>query len=165
MRSRVFLWAAFTTLAAACGNEIGDECVVNSDCSNAGDRQCVDQGARGGYCTVQGCDLGTCPEEATCVRFFTGSFENRPCDPATEDRGTDDCSLDEVCPVEGQCSPRSSEIRYCMLVCGSSDDCREGYECRDLELMRVNGGEPVLAPGVPVDNQSPKFCAPAAADP
>ena len=57
------------------------------------------------------------------------------------------------------CVPRSSEVRYCMKTCESSGDCRDGYECRDLDLMRAHGGEPVLAPGVPIDASSPKFCA------
>jgi hypothetical protein len=46
-----------------------------------------------------------------------------------------------------------------MLKCSTSSDCRDGYECRDLTLMREHGGEPVLAPGVPVDEHAPKFCA------
>lgn len=162
MRTLMRSWLLmFAVLGAACGNEIGDECVVSSDCSQNGDRQCIDSGTKGGYCTIQGCDLGTCPEEATCVRFFTGAFENRECDPQTEDRETNDCSLDELCSIEGHCAARSSEIRYCMLICESDDDCREGYECRNLELMRAHGGSPVLAPGVPVDSSAPKFCASA----
>jgi len=57
------------------------------------------------------------------------------------------------------CVSRSSEIRYCMLTCGSSSDCRSGYECRTLDLMKLHGGQPVLAPGLKVTDQSPKFCA------
>ena len=74
----------------------------------------------------------------------------------------DQCTLDELCSLEGHCVPRSSEVRYCMATCGSNGDCRDGYECRDLELMIEHGGEPVLAPGVAVDESAPKFCAPAA---
>src|SRR5689334_20827785 len=67
-----------------CGHEIGDSCIVSSDCSPVGDRQC-DISQREGYCTIQGCDYNTCPQEAACVRFFQGAgFENLPCDPATE---------------------------------------------------------------------------------
>ena len=46
-----------------------------------------------------------------------------------------------------------------MRTCDSDGDCRDGYECRDLKKMMAHGGEPVLAPGVPVDNDAPKFCA------
>lgn len=151
---------ALLALTSGCGKEIGDECVVASDCSPNGDRQC-DQSSNGGYCTIQGCDYNTCPEEAACIRFFTGSFSNLTCDPATEDLATDDCNLDELCALTGFCVPRSAEVRYCMRRCDSNDDCRDGYECRDLDLMIEHGGEPVLAPGVEIDSSAPKFCAPS----
>src|SRR5687767_8807844 len=93
--------------AIGCGSEIGDECVVSSDCSPSGDRFC-DISSRGGYCTVQGCDFNTCPGEATCVRFFTGSFSNKVCDPSLPN-GQNGCdSLDELCSLVGECVPRSS---------------------------------------------------------
>lgn len=138
--------------AAACGKEIGDSCVVSSDCSANGDRQC-DISQKEGYCTIQGCDYATCPEEAACVRFFTGSFANKSCD------GGQVCSLDELCDLNKRCVPRSAEVRYCMRKCDSKGDCRDGYECRDLNLMREHGGEPVLSPGTPIDDSAPKFCA------
>lgn len=141
---------------AGCGKEIGDSCIVSSDCSDDGSRQC-DSSSRGGYCTIQGCDYATCPSEAACIRFFTGNFSNKQCTDATQ------CSLDELCSLRGFCVPRSSEIRYCMKTCGSDGDCRGGYECRDLSIMKMHGGEPVLAPGTPIDDKSPKFCAPAPA--
>lgn len=144
---------------SACGKEIGDACIVSSDCSPNGDRQC-DTSSTAGYCTIQGCDVTTCPSEAVCVRFFTGNFANRSCDPATENTTTDDCSLDELCSLVGRCVPRNSEVRFCMKTCGSSGDCRGGYECRDLALMIEHGGEPVLEAGLTVDDTSPKFCAP-----
>jgi len=145
----------FVVLAFAlvgCGKEVGDSCIVSSDCSPNGDRQC-DVSQHEGYCTIQGCDFGTCPDEAVCVRFFTGSFANKTCSSLA------DCSLDELCDLNGHCAPRSSEVRYCMRTCDSTDDCRDGYECRDIELMRTHGGEPVLAPGGVVDESAPKFCA------
>jgi hypothetical protein len=145
-------------LLAACGKEIGDECFVGADCSPNGDRQC-DISSTGGYCTIQGCDVGTCPEEATCVRFFTNAFSNRPCDPLTENVSTDTCNLDELCSLAGQCVPRSSELRFCMKTCDSDDDCRDEYECRTVELMIEHGGEPVLSPGRVVDSSAPRFCA------
>lgn len=139
-------------LVSACGKEIGDECVIGSDCSANGTRTC-DTSQRGGYCTILGCDYNTCPEEAVCARFFTGNFINKPCAAQAE------CSLDELCSLEGHCVPRNSEVRYCMRTCDSNDDCRDGYECRDLELMKDHGGEPVLAPGTTIDDSAPKFCA------
>ncbi len=154
---------------AGCGKEIGDACYTNTECDpNAGQRICARQGGEeGGYCTILGCDYNTCPEESACIRFFTGGFTNRPCNHLTEDvyapgattPASDDCSLDELCSLEGLCVPRSSESRYCMATCSDDGDCRDGYECRDLELMIAHGGEPVLAPGKPVDKSAPKFCA------
>jgi hypothetical protein len=162
---RIALVLTLVVAAIGCGKEIGDECVLSSDCSPNGDRLC-DTASSGGYCTIQGCDFNTCPEESACVRFFTGNFANKPCDPATEDdlggTPTNDCSLDELCSFGGACVPRSSEVRFCMRTCEGSGDCRDGYECRDLELMRAHGGEPVLTPGAKIDDSAPKFCAVAA---
>jgi hypothetical protein len=155
MRSVMLL---VVVLAAGCGKSIGDACIVSTDCSNDGSRQC-DMTQREGYCTIQGCDYNTCPEEGACIRFFMGAFQNLPCNPTTENISTDDCTLDELCTLEGQCVPRSAEVRYCMKKCDTNADCRDGYECRDLSLMKAHGGEPVLAPGLQVDSSSPKFCA------
>lgn len=149
-------------LCAGCGAEIGDSCIVSTDCAVDGTRAC-DLNSTGGYCTIAGCDYGTCPSEATCVRFFTGSFTNKTCDPATEDAGgttsTNDCTDDELCELDGHCVARSSEVRFCMRKCGSQGDCRDGYECRDEALMIKDGGEPVPPAGErPTDNLQ-SFCA------
>ncbi|HWU90603.1 MAG TPA: hypothetical protein VN253_25230 [Kofleriaceae bacterium] len=168
------LAALLLLFGIGCGKQIGDACGLASDCSPNGDRQC-DRASPQGYCTIQGCDHSSCPDEAACIKFFTGGFSNRPCDPATEDnpdlspddpeparRPTDACSLDELCAFTGTCVPRSSEVRFCMRTCDTDGDCRSGYECRDLAKMKAHGGEPVLAPGVrQVDEHAPKFCAAA----
>jgi hypothetical protein len=167
MRDRFvpLVWLGALVLALApglggCGNQIGDACFSPIDCSPNGDRVCIDASATSeGYCTIQGCDVSTCPDEAVCVRFFNGAFSNRECDPADPNGGL--CSLDELCSIAGRCVARSSEVRFCMLTCGSDGDCRDGYECRDLERMKANGGQPLLAPGVPVDDSVPSFCAKA----
>jgi hypothetical protein len=152
--------------AAGCGHDIGDSCTVSTDCATDGTREC-DESSPSGYCTIAGCDYDTCPSEATCVRFYTGGFTNLTCDPTTEDDGesnaTDNCSIDELCSLNGYCVPRSAEVRYCMKTCSSNGDCRDGYECRDLTLQSEHGGEDVLAPGDMVSTSSPKFCAPAPA--
>jgi hypothetical protein len=150
---RFLVLAIAVAALSGCGKEIGDSCVVSSDCSPNGDRQC-DNSQKEGYCTIMGCDFSTCPEEAVCVRFFTGGFSNRTCETSA-----DECSLDELCDINKRCVPQSSEIRYCMKTCESNDDCRDGYECRDLEKMKSHGGEPVLEGNAPVDDSSPKFCA------
>ncbi len=152
----------FLVLVAAvgCGKEIGDSCIVDTDCASGdvltgtvvNNRTC-DLSQQDGYCTIMGCDYNTCPSEAVCVRFFSGEFANLPC------ASNADCSLDELCDLNGHCVPRSSEVRFCMRKCSSDGDCRDGYECRDLTKMMEHGGEPVLAPGAVVDSHAPKFCA------
>lgn len=147
-------------LAAACGKEIGDECSSSLDCGDGTDpARICDQESPGGYCTEVGCDWNTCPEEAVCVRFYAASFENRPCVLATEDLGTDDCTLDEVCTLRGQCVPRTSEVRFCMRTCDSGGDCRDRYECRNEQLMMAHGGEPVPKPGERLGTDLQSFCA------
>ncbi len=150
---RSLLFVGFL-LATGCGKDIGDSCIISSDCDPNGERYC-DISSKEGYCTILGCDYDTCPEDSACIRFFTGSFENLPCDEQK------DCSLDELCSLKGNCVPRSSELRYCMATCGDNGDCRDGYECRNLDLQISHGGEPVLAPGVAIDSHAPRFCAPA----
>lgn len=149
---------ALLLLLFGCGKEIGDECINSIDCSPNGDRLCIDPSVNGGYCTVQGCDVDTCPDESVCVRFFSGGFANKQCG------GDEDCkSLDELCSLAGTCVARSSESRFCMRKCESDDDCRDGYECRVEELMKVHGGEPV--PGSPLQSGKPQaFCAAAPGD-
>jgi hypothetical protein len=142
----------------ACSEEIGDECTQSTDCSSGGDRFC-DSTSPGGYCTIIGCDVGSCPEESICVRFFTDTRSDRVCDQATEDRGADACTADEFCTLSGSCAPRNAELRFCMRTCGSGGDCREGYECRDAALMIEHGGEPVPAAGELLDADPPRFCA------
>ena len=55
-------------LASACGHEIGDSCSSSLDCSQSSSRIC-DRTQSGGYCTINPCERGTCPEESTCVEF------------------------------------------------------------------------------------------------
>ncbi len=151
---RPLVLAAFVVMFG-CGKEIGDSCVLSTDCDPNGNRFC-DTDPVDGYCTILGCDYDTCPTEATCVQFFTGDFSNELC---TQGQSPDGCDLDELCDLTGHCVPRDSEIRYCMRTCKSNGDCRSGYECRNYPLMITHGGEPVLAPGDIVDSSTPGFCA------
>ena len=166
MGRRLMLLVPLLAVAlGACGKEIGDSCSFSTDCDPNGTRICVDPTFHGGYCTIQGCDYSTCPSEAACIRFFTGDFANKICNTLVENDPTTPlsqlvCSPDELCSIEGHCVPRASEVRYCMKTCGSNGDCRDGYECRTFDQMKTEGGEPVLAPGVEVTEQTaPKFCA------
>ena len=144
--------------ATGCRREIGDECVTAVDCNPNGSRSC-DATQPGGYCTIQGCDEGSCPEEAVCIRYFPAQFLTKPCDPMAlaDDLTTpidEDCKPDEICLDAGLCAPLSTELRYCVKRCASVEDCREGYECR---LAGTRGSMGLTKNPTAVVN----FCAPA----
>ena len=153
MRTALLTIIAICIGAPGCGHEIGDSCSISSDCSSSGDRLC-DIASTNGYCTIPGCDFDTCPEEATCVRFFSVGDTNIPCE------SNDECLAEELCTLGGFCVPRSAEVRFCMRKCGSDGDCRDNYECRTEQLMKDHGGEPVGPPGTAIGEIEP-FCAQA----
>lgn len=159
-RRIVHLTAALAAglLLAACSAEIGDSCTTNVDCDPLGSRIC-DTSQLEGYCTVEGCELGSCPEEAVCVRFFPSSFLSVPCNPVSEDAvqgtQTNDCTGEEICLSGGYCVLRNQETRFCMFSCESNDDCRGGYECR---ATGTQGAEAVPDPDNPGIRQA-RFCA------
>ena len=136
-------------LGAGCGKSIGDACGTNVDCSITGERFC-DTAPPGGYCTVEGCDVDTCPSESVCVRFFTPIMsESCQFDPGN---ARANCQVDERCvcdespngtcndPVHAHCAPENSERRWCMKKCSHNGDCRNLYECRSTGTF---GAEPV----------------------
>ena len=138
------------TAGAGCKREIGDECTTATDCNPNGSRSC-DSSQPGGYCTIQGCDETSCPEEAVCMRYFPAQFLTTPCDPSLpSDRS---CEADEICLDAGLCAPLSTELRYCVKTCADVSDCREGYECR---LAGTRGSMALTANQAAVVN----FCAP-----
>ncbi len=152
---RISLCVALLAMIAACGNKIGDSCAVNTDCSAEGGRVCdANPQSPGGYCTIPGCDLNTCPSESECVQFYSVINLDKRC------TRPEDCTLDQICTVGGFCAARDSELRFCMLSCSSHGDCRDGYECRDLSRMGMHGGQPVRAQGQPDEELKP-FCAAA----
>jgi hypothetical protein len=118
--------ATAATVVSGCARKIGDECTTAADCNPNGTRAC-DSSQPGGYCTVQGCDQTSCPDEAACIRYFPAQYLTKPCDPTMIPDG---CAADELCLPEGLCAALSQELRYCAKTCSSGDDCRGGYECR-----------------------------------
>ena len=123
---------------AACGRSIGDDCETNVQCSPQGDRQC-DLSQPGGYCTVEGCDRTSCPDNAVCVRFFAieGFGPDCSCSAPMAMCGggalfdPSRCSQRDIClPQEQRCVNPLVEHRFCMKPCDSDSDCRDGYECR-----------------------------------
>jgi hypothetical protein len=168
---------ALVAVAAACGQKIGDPCVTSTDCAQDGSRTC-DLHSVNGYCTIKGCDYGTCPSEAVCVRFFPGvdnasqcstdmdcaadetcDSTHALCTPKQPCSQPADCARDEVCTASGLCAPGSIQQNYCMLTCSSDGDCRAGYECRTKDLRKFHGGEPVPNPSTPTTVPDQGFCA------
>ncbi|HVK78302.1 MAG TPA: hypothetical protein VM734_33585 [Kofleriaceae bacterium] len=157
MRPVVLVATLAAALLLGCGKEIGDDCQLAIDCDpDTGSRVC-DLTQPGGYCSIRGCTFDSCPDESICVSFFNASFENRPCDPAAP---VSACDLDEVCTLQGQCVPMASEERWCMRTCDDGGDCRDGYECRTEELMKLHGGQPVPPPDSSLGDLQ-GFCAAA----
>ncbi len=169
---RLVLGLGALTALAACGRSIGDECVISTDCSAAGDRTC-DLSQPGGYCTIEGCDDHSCPDSSVCVRFFPIDFLNTGCIPTSAPCtdagdicidcqraadgaicGTDATGAaipDDVQP--GLCAPRSTEHRLCVKSCNNNGDCRGGYECR-------KGGTRGSVPLISNPNGTAQFCVP-----
>jgi hypothetical protein len=114
----------------ACGKKIGDDCKDSVDCNEEENVRTCDLSQPGGYCTVDGCDEISCPEEAVCVRFFPAmEFLNKSCDPAAAAT----CEPHELCvryADGGRCVPRATESRKCVLSCDNDGDCRDEYVCR-----------------------------------
>jgi hypothetical protein len=143
---------ALAIVFAGCGKKIGDECRTSIDCSQESERLC-DISQPGGYCTLDGCDERSCPDEAVCIRFFPRLFldRDRKCMPAA---GGPECAASEICLPEGVCAPRSAERRYCASSCDGDGDCRSDYECR---LAGTEGSIALVSrPDATV-----RFCAPA----
>jgi hypothetical protein len=111
----------------ACGKDIGDECSTNIDCASDGTRDC-DLSQPGGYCTMNGCDEKSCPDEAVCVRIFPYETPGSACS------ATQPCQAGDICLPDGFCVPRLAERRYCEKKCGGDGDCRGGYVCREAGL-------------------------------
>ena len=144
-------WLALATLLGACGSEIGDDCSTSVDCSPDGDRIC-DPTLPGGYCTVEGCDEGTCPDDAVCVRFFPTSGLLHTCAAG--------CAAHEVCLSDGFCAARKSEDRFCMRGCAQDYQCRDHYVCRETGMA---GAELAQAPDDPEafdPDRVGRFCGP-----
>ena len=156
----------------ACGKKIGDECQTQFDCNDEDDSRSCDISQPGGYCTIEGCDERSCPEDSVCVRFFPrAELLPNMCNPVAADRGASECTQDELCLDAGRCAPRATEFRRCVKTCGNNGDCRSGYQCRLI------GGDPNAMPpgGIPQEDGQPvtafplttkrydnaRYCAPA----
>jgi hypothetical protein len=143
-------FAAVALASPACTPDIGDACLVHSDCSQIGDRLC-EPNVPGGYCTIFNCEPGTCPSEASCVAFYSAPSENLACADPTD---------------------RRFQRTFCMKTCTSDSDCRSGYACVDfassnnslvavvVERGSYNAKVCTLRPPAPSSSEGVNVCSP-----
>lgn len=124
--------AGLLSALAACTPEIGDKCILSTDCSIRSDRIC-DTSQPNGYCT-QNCRGNSCPNEAACVLYNT--------------------SL-QGCGFDDRAGPLGSRVArsFCTAGCTTNADCRteDGYVCADPKSYPWNAF-------ILDDNQDKKVC-------
>jgi hypothetical protein len=93
MRSWILYFPLFLAFVG-CAPAIGDSCSTAYDCSITGNRIC-DTAVPSGACTIYGCEDGTCPDDAVCVRFRPeeSRLTFTACMKRCEDRGN--CRVDD----------------------------------------------------------------------
>ncbi len=119
LRFRAAALALALAALAGCKPKIGDQCSTAIDCSALGDRLC-DVTQPGGYCTLFNCQPDSCPDEAACVVFRS--------------------ELDPSCKDSADGRQGRFSQSFCMRLCTSQKDCRDGYAClrpveRDARLL------------------------------
>lgn len=146
MKPRMLALLAVLLAAPSCKKVIGDSCSQSTDCSLQGDRVC-DLTQRDGYCTIDACDPGTCPDNAVCVAFnansqrLTRRFCMAPCNNDGDCRDGYRCfvptasqamcaqTAPEILPpgercnvrLEGNERPGWCEVRPAMITTASTD--------------------------------------------
>jgi hypothetical protein len=140
-------------LAGACGRKIGDQCRDPIDCNNEDITRTCDQSQPGGYCTIDGCDERSCPDDSVCIRFFPNmEFLSQSCDPKVPAS----CEPQDLCVAYqggGRCAPRATEKRNCVATCDDDGDCREEYVCRQ-------SGQGTSIALTPTPGQTARYCVP-----
>lgn len=114
----------------ACGPKIGDPCENAFECSPlARDRECDASYMyeSKGECTIWGCSLGGCPDEAACVTVFPTAFLSGRCQAQSQEAA---CGLNELCLPDGICADARLGRSSCRLICEDDSDCRAGYRCQ-----------------------------------
>jgi len=97
--------------AVGCAPAIGDECETALDCSSQGSRQC-DRTQPHGYCTIVGCERGTCPEDSICVKFRPGLERIAATYCMAKCEHNDDCRDDEgyTCLTQAEFAGGEAEV-------------------------------------------------------
>ncbi len=132
MRPVLVIALLAAVVATGCAPVIGDSCSTSVNCSVNGDRIC-DNAQPNGYCTIQGCEADTCPDNGVCVRF-------RP----TPSRLAQAWCM-KVCEQDSDCREQ------------------DGYSCvsaEDLGNFEVEPGNDLpIATTIDVDQPNRTFCA------
>ncbi len=110
------------------------------DCSAQGDRLC-DTSQPEGYCTIFSCEPDTCPEDTLCVGFGA--------------------ELPPSCEAPDAADPRwpRFERTFCMSLCETDEDCRDGYQCLAPEDRASSSID------IELENRSSKVCFAASTAP
>jgi hypothetical protein len=127
-----------------------DGCATDDDCR--AEYQCLDYMESGRLtCQPRFVDTnlgGDCDEPGTscaggfCLAESTNGFPDSYC--AAGD--CDPTAAEDNCPGDGVCAPTSDGGGLCIDGCTMQNDCRDAYECRNVD---------------PADPQSPTACLPA----
>jgi hypothetical protein len=104
---------------------VGGPCKKSADCAGGEGKGCLpatyldgSAGWPGGYCTVFGCETGSCPEGSECFQMSDGAGGVETlCLAACTKKA--DCNAGYACPEFGACVP----------ACTSDADCGDGEEC------------------------------------
>ena len=129
---RFVLCALAVCAASACAPAIGDDCGNALDCSAQGSRLC-DRTQPGGYCTIRGCEQGTCPGEAVCVKFAE--------------------SPEPMCSPQTHAQAERLAVTYCMAKCSGQGDCRSNYRCTSAADFGDRGDAVILG------RSTQRFCS------
>lgn len=132
MMTRVVVRSSLVVIFAclvACGRGIGDGCETGLNCSASASRLC-DMTQPGGYCTLAGCQRGSCPSDSVCVTFWQTTAQT-------------------------EIDRNRLSVNYCMRTCDERSDCRddEGYDCVTGKDFGYRGEAMVMG------DQKVKFCA------
>lgn len=124
MRTVVLCGSLLLVLLVGCAPNIGDECSTASDCDVQGNRIC-DRTQPGGYCTVSGCEQGTCPDDSVCILFrpqpqrLSASWCMAPCEDDGDCRDNYACTRASALGGEQNVLARALEAgdpRFCVAT-------------------------------------------------
>ena len=121
---------------ATMGSNPGGACLRNEDCVGGGICWTAEKGFPGGYCTLEGCQKGSCPAGSDCFKF---QDKVSRCIPVCQK--SSDCRKQEgyVCDSESTCWPDAG-TSLPGGECQAAEDCRGGAEAGCIRQEGFVGG-------------------------